>query len=110
MYDFRIFLDWLKYNETFPNYEDNPILVHFTLKNNQIYVKKKKFFKNPENEDINKSIFKKISGNYEYEEEIYDGLKDYCESFDEVAFNLSSNSKETVCSFSGFENCINYSN
>ena len=32
-------------NETFPNYEDNPILVHFTLKNNQIYVKKKVFLR-----------------------------------------------------------------
>ena len=31
-------------------------------------------------------------------------------TYNEVAFNLSSNSKETVCSFSGFENCINYSN
>ncbi len=30
--------------ETFPNYEQNSIIVHFVLKNDKIFVKKKKFF------------------------------------------------------------------
>jgi hypothetical protein len=33
------------YNQAFPNYEKNSILVYFILKNNKIFVKKKKFFK-----------------------------------------------------------------
>ena len=39
-----------RFNEAYPNYEQNSILVHFILKNNKIFVRKKKFFKKIGNE------------------------------------------------------------
>ena len=60
-------------NETFPNFEQNSILVHFVLKNNKIFVKKKKF---------------KKMGN-ESEEEQYSPLTNYSIRNDEFEFELS---------------------
>ena len=61
------------YNQAFPNYEKNSILVYFILKNNKIFVKKKKFFKL-----LN-----------ENEEELYWPLKNYSTMPDEFEFDLS---------------------
>ena len=61
-----------KDNETFPNYEQNSILVHFVLKNNKIFIKKKKFLKNINND----------------EEEVYTNLKNYSIKNDEFEFDL----------------------
>ena len=65
-----------KNNETFPNYEQNSILVHFVLKNNSIFVKKKKFFVKLGNEDEN-------------EEEFYTPLRNHSIKDDEFEFDLS---------------------
>ena len=64
----------LRNNETFPNYEQNSILVHFILKNNKIFIKKKKFIK-------------KIG--IDNEEEIYSQLRNYSIKQDEFEFDLS---------------------
>ena len=60
-------------NETFPNYEQNSILVHFVLKNNKIFVKKKKFAKLG-------------NGN---EQELYEPLRNFSIRNDEYEFDLS---------------------
>ena len=60
--------------ETFPNYEQNSIIVHFVLKNDKIFVKKKKFFV-------------KIGDGSE--EELYEPLRNYSSRNDEFEFDLS---------------------
>ena len=63
-----------RFNEAYPNYEQNSILVHFILKNNKIFVRKKKFFKKIGNE---------------IEEEIYSPLTNHGLNNDEFEFDLS---------------------
>ena len=69
-------LEILKFrnNEAFPNYEQNSILIHFVLKNNKIFVKKKKFF---------------IKIGRESEEESYFPLRNHSILNDEFEFDLA---------------------
>ena len=63
-----------RFNEAFPNYEQNSILVHFILKNNKIFVRKKRFFKKIGNEN---------------EEEMYYPLRNHSLKEDEFEFDLA---------------------
>ena len=72
-------------NETFPNYERNSILVYFVLKDNKIFVKKKKFV---------------IKIGSEHEQESYPNLRNHSIKNDEYEFDLeeliSLNNEEDV--------------
>ena len=76
--------------ETMPNYEKNPILVEFTLKNQEVFVKKRKFF--------NKTT--SFIQNLINEKEAYDGLTNSSINDEEFEFKLSEliyiNSKKDV--------------
>ena len=63
-----------RFNEEYPNYEQNSILVHFILKNNKIFVRKKRFFKKIGNEN---------------EEEMYYPLRNHSLKEDEFEFDLA---------------------
>ena len=70
-----------RFNESYPNYEQNSIIVHFVLKNDKIFVKKKKFFV-------------KIGDGSE--EELYEPLRNYSSRNDEFEFERISKIKKTI--------------
>ena len=82
--------------EVSPNYEKNPILVKFELKENKIYVKKRKFF-NQKKPDIKQSFLKvvlnKIEGipsqSFENDVEKYEALSNMSQNEEEFEFELS---------------------
>ena len=87
--------------ETSPNYENNPLFVKFFLKDNKVYIRKRKFFRNDKinekniNININKKpefgvldILKKKK-NLEEEGEFYEGLLDSSLNSNEFEFELS---------------------
>ena len=85
-----------------PNYENNPILVGFILKNNKIFVKKRKFLNNNPQKDFKKkaTFLMSLKSINDREEEIYEGLKNTSINPEEFEFELHDlieiNSKKDV--------------
>ena len=89
----------IKNGETSPNYEQNPMLVEFVLKNDKIFVKKRKFFNQKKGKKKPKFLMslKSINDN---EDEIYEGLNPTSSNQEEFEFDLLDlieiNSKKDV--------------
>ena len=80
-------------HEASPNYEMNPLFVKFILKDDKIYVKKRKFFSKKNNNNINNSFIQKLPLLFKiksnFGKEIYPGLTNNSKKEDEFEFELS---------------------
>ena len=91
--------------ELCPNYEKNPILIDFILKNGTIFAKKTKFFNNKKVFTERNPIIKSFLANNNFEEEVYEGLTNTSTNDDEYEFDLKeliiiNNKKDVINNYS----------